>query len=218
MKKTGVDESVDRNEKRYRDFSKYLADSIWVVDANTLKVLFVSDSIKKLLGCGVEDIIGSYLREIATEDSYQMAMIELTKARRTFEMGKDPAPRLEVECYSKHSSTVWIEIAAKFVREDGEPLQIVCIARGISDRKMSDMNREHLLKMYMESLTEETRLRSDIELLEKLLPICSGCRQIQDDDNQWRSLETYVREQTGRRMNITLCPDCKKLSSTRGRN
>lgn len=218
MKNIGIDESVDSNHKRYRDFSKHLADSLWVVDATTLKVLFASDSTQELLGCGVEEITGSYLREITTEDSYQMAMIELTKARREFEMGKDPAPRLEIECYSRQSSTTWVEIAARFVREAGEPLQIVCIARGILNRKMADMNREHLLKMYMESLTEETRLRSTIELLEKLLPICSGCQQIRDDDNQWRPLEAYVREQTGSRMNTTLCPDCRKICSPRDRN
>lgn len=215
MKKAITDESFARNEERYRDFCKRLADSIWAVDANTLKILFISDFTQNLRGYSLKEVIGSYLREITTDDSYQMAMIELTEARREYEKGRDPVPKLEIECYNKQSTTTWIEIAAKFMQEEGEPLQLVGIARDISDRKSAEMNRKHLLKMYMEELTEETRLRSDLELLEKLLPICSRCRRVRDDKNEWWPLETYVREKTDTRLTTTLCPNCKKVSCSK---
>lgn len=215
MKIENFDESIAMNENRYRDLSRRFADSIWVLDAHSLKVLFVSDSTQSFRGYGMKEILGSYLKEITTEDSYHWALIELTRARREYEKGKDPSPRLEFECCGKEGITTWVEIVAKFVREKEEPLQLVCISRDISDRKIDETNKGHLLKMYMDTLTEETRLRSDIELLEKLLPICRGCRQIRDDENQWWPIEAYVREKAGGRFTGTLCPQCTETYRSR---
>lgn len=212
MKKERIEESSASIERRYRDCSKNFADCIWVVDANTLKVLFVSHSAYELRGFSGGEVIGNYLKEIATEDSYQAALIELTKARREYEMGKDPAPRLEIECYNPHMATMWLEWTAKFVREEGEPLQLVAVSRDISDRKFDEMNKNHLMKMYMEEVAEEQRLRSDIELLEKLLPICSVCRQIRDDNNRWWTIEAYAREITDGSSAKTFCPECAKMN------
>lgn len=212
MKKERIDERSDAIEKRYRECSKKFADSIWVVDANTLKVLFVSHSAYELRGFSGEEVIGNYLKEIATEDSYQAALIELTKARREYEMGKDPAPRLEIECYSPHMATMWLEWTAKFVREDGEPLQLVAVSRDISDRKFDEMNKNHLMKMYMEELAEEQRLRSVIEHLENLLPVCSVCRQVRDDNNRWWPMEAYARKIADVPSAKTFCPECAKMN------
>ena len=209
--KTGISKKVASNEKRYRDFNKRFVDSLWVIDAETLEVIFISESKKKLRGYRAEEVIGSHIREIVTDDSYQRAMDVMKKARQEYEQGKDPAYRLEIECYHKNNSTTWFEITAKFVKEDGEPLQIVGISRDITDRKIAEMNKEHLLKMYKEALEEQKRLRSEIKLLEQLLPICSGCRRIRDEKDNWWPLEAYVREKTGSQFTHSICPDCTKV-------
>lgn len=182
-----------------------------MIDADTLEVLFVSESTEKLRGYRAEEVIGSHVREIVTDDSYQRAMDLMKRARQEYEQGKDPSYRLEVECYQKNRSTTWIEINAKFVKEDGEPLQIVGISRDITHRKIAEINKEQLLEKYKEALAEQKRLRSEIKLLEKLLPICSGCRRIRDENNRWWPLEAYVNNKTGTRFTHSICPDCTEV-------
>ncbi len=48
----------------------------------------------------------------------------------------------------------------------------------------------------------------EIGQLKDLIPICSYCRQVRQDDNFWSSIEHYVEEQTGSRFTHGICPQC----------
>jgi PAS domain S-box-containing protein len=209
--KTSVAKRVAGNEKRYRDFNKQFADSIWVIDADSLEILFISDSTEKVRGYRPEEVVGTHIKEMMTKESFRQVMATLKKARKEYEQGMDPSYRLEIECYNKEENTIWIEITAKFVKEKEEPLQIIGISRDISDRKIAEMNKDHLLERLKESLKEQKRLRSEVELYQKLLPICSGCRRIRDENDIWWPLEEYVRRKTGAQITHTICPDCTKI-------
>ena len=54
-------------------------------------------------------------------------------------------------------------------------------------------------------------LQNDVDQLEGLLPICSYCKKIRDEQNHWHSLESYVGDKTETAFEHTLCPDCSKL-------
>ena len=209
--KTSVAKRVARNEKRYRNFNKQFADSIWVIDADTLEILFISDSTENVRGYRAEDVVGTHIKGVMTRESYMQAMAKLKRARQEYEEGSDPSYRLELECYNKEQAIVWIEITAKFVKEENEPLQIIGISRDITDRKIAEMNKDHLLEMLKEALREQKRLRSEVELYQQLMPICSGCRRIRDEQGNWWPLEEYVRKKTGARITHTICPDCTKV-------
>ncbi len=209
--KTSVAKRVAHNETRYRDYNKQFADSVWVIDADTLEILFISDSTEKISGYKAEELVALNIKEIMTEESYRKTMAQLKKIRRDYEQGMDPSYRLEVECYKRDRSKIWIEITGKFVKEKDEPLQIIGISRDITERKIAEMTKDHLVKMLKESLKEQKRLRSEVELYQKLLPICSGCRRIRDENDTWWPLEEYVKRKTGARITHTICPDCTKI-------
>jgi DNA-binding response OmpR family regulator len=44
--------------------------------------------------------------------------------------------------------------------------------------------------------------------LEELLPICSYCKKIRDDQNYWQQMEGYINERTGSEFSHSVCPDC----------
>jgi sigma-B regulation protein RsbU (phosphoserine phosphatase) len=46
--------------------------------------------------------------------------------------------------------------------------------------------------------------------LEELLPICSYCKKIRDDQNYWQQMEGYINERTGSEFSHSVCPDCYK--------
>ncbi|SFM92678.1 response regulator [Thermodesulforhabdus norvegica] len=47
-----------------------------------------------------------------------------------------------------------------------------------------------------------------IKTLEGILPICSGCKKLRDDDGIWHSLEEYLEARSNTRFSHGLCPEC----------
>ncbi len=47
-----------------------------------------------------------------------------------------------------------------------------------------------------------------IKTLRGLLPICSSCKKIRDDEGDWSQIETYIRDHTEVDFSHGLCPVC----------
>jgi hypothetical protein len=44
--------------------------------------------------------------------------------------------------------------------------------------------------------------------LQGLLPICSYCKKIRDDQNYWQQVERYVETRADVAFSHSICPDC----------
>jgi two-component system, chemotaxis family, CheB/CheR fusion protein len=56
---------------------------------------------------------------------------------------------------------------------------------------------------------EELRRASEqIKTLRGIVPICSSCKKIRDDQGYWNQVEVYVRDHTEAEFTHSLCPDC----------
>ncbi len=49
-----------------------------------------------------------------------------------------------------------------------------------------------------------------VKTLSGLIPICSGCKKIRDDQGYWKQVESYICEHTDARFSHGICPDCMK--------
>jgi C4-dicarboxylate-specific signal transduction histidine kinase len=47
-----------------------------------------------------------------------------------------------------------------------------------------------------------------VKILRGLLPICSSCKKIRDDQGYWTQLETYIHQHSEADFTHGLCPDC----------
>jgi hypothetical protein len=52
------------------------------------------------------------------------------------------------------------------------------------------------------------RQERELQVLEGLLPICSFCKRIRDEDGHWRQLETYISSHSSARFSHTFCREC----------
>jgi CheY-like chemotaxis protein len=52
------------------------------------------------------------------------------------------------------------------------------------------------------------RYTKQVRQLEELMPICSYCKKIRDDQNYWQQIEGYINERTGSEFSHSVCPDC----------
>jgi hypothetical protein len=52
------------------------------------------------------------------------------------------------------------------------------------------------------------RQERELQVLEGLLPICSFCKRIRDEEGRWRQLEGYISARSGARFSHTFCHEC----------
>ena len=64
------------------------------------------------------------------------------------------------------------------------------------------------LWMRMRVAERIVRTTQQVRQLEELLPICSYCKKIRDDQNYWQQIEGYINERTGSEFSHSVCPDC----------
>ncbi len=58
------------------------------------------------------------------------------------------------------------------------------------------------------NVQELERTLAEVKTLKGLLPICSSCKKIRDDGNNWVQMEVYVRDRTDADFSHGICPDC----------
>jgi sigma-B regulation protein RsbU (phosphoserine phosphatase) len=59
-----------------------------------------------------------------------------------------------------------------------------------------------------ERVRELEEALSLVKQLQGILPICSYCKKIRDDQNYWRRVESYISEHSEARFSHGICPDC----------
>jgi phosphoserine phosphatase RsbU/P len=57
-------------------------------------------------------------------------------------------------------------------------------------------------------VTELETALAKVRTLQGLLPICSYCKRIRNDQNYWQQVEHYIGEHSGAEFSHGICPDC----------
>ena len=68
-------------------------------------------------------------------------------------------------------------------------------------RQRAEAEREQLIGQLQEALASVKTLRG-------LVPICSSCKKIRDDQGYWTQLETYLKQHSDAEFSHSLCLDC----------
>ena len=80
-----------------------------------------------------------------------------------------------------------------------------CAETVMLERQIQQQNREkdELIAKLQEAL-------ENVKKLSGLIPICSNCKKIRNDEGYWRQIEGYISEHSEARFSHGICPDCAK--------
>ncbi len=95
----------------------------------------------------------------------------------------------------------WLESTGKAYTTAAGEARVVIISRDVTDRKVEEEERESHMILLQHAL-------DNIKTLRGMLPICSHCKKIRDDQGQWHTVETYVKDRTEVDFSHGICPDC----------
>ena len=96
----------------------------------------------------------------------------------------------EIEWYDKTLKTA-----------DGTVVGLLCIGQDMTERVQAEKERERLIAELRDALT-------NIKILRGLLPICSSCKKIRDDQGYWHQIEAYIYDHTEADFSHGICPEC----------
>ena len=72
----------------------------------------------------------------------------------------------------------------------------------VQDRIIAQIEKDNLILELERALVEVRKLSG-------LLPICSSCKKIRDDNGYWNQLESYIRNHSEAEFTHSICPDCE---------
>ncbi len=78
------------------------------------------------------------------------------------------------------------------------------IVGGYIDELWISWNISYFLKELLQQALSEVRV------LKGILPICSYCKKIRNDEGYWEQVERYISERSLTEFSHSLCPDCLK--------
>jgi len=83
----------------------------------------------------------------------------------------------------------------------GKPIGVAGTAQDITERRETD----EALKIERDNLQKAL---DEIKTLRGIIPICSYCKKIRDDEGAWSQVEEYVNKHTHAEFSHGVCPEC----------
>jgi len=107
------------------------------------------------------------------------------------------------EVFEERIGGDFLVTASPILDSKGVLVGSVHIARDITKQKEIEKERENLIGELQEAL-------ANIRTLKGLLPICSACKKIRDDEGYWSQMESYIQDRSEAEFSHGICPDCAK--------
>lgn len=138
--------------------------------------------------------------------SMNISDINIMEPAKVFdEMGK---AKEEKRCYFNfthrlsNGETREVEVYSNPVKIEGHRV-LFSVIHDISEKKKREREKDELIQKLEKALYE-------IKALKEILPICSSCKKIRDDEGYWNQLETYIRDHYEVEFSHSMCPECTK--------
>ena len=171
-----------------------------------------------------------YIASIALDDGYFLdvndAFTNITGYQRDEVLGRtaveiglwfEPEERVKfIKLAQQHGG--FHEEEVRFRRKNGEPLF------GIWSAEKIELGGKACLISVLVDVTERRKAQealrqerdklrialSEIKTLSGLVPICSNCKKIRDDQGYWNQIEKYIGEHSNAQFSHGICPECAK--------
>lgn len=116
--------------------------------------------------------------------------------------GEGPCLGKRVELTALRADGTEFPAEFTFKRLDlAEPPTFVAFLRDITERKQEEQRLDAHIRALQENLTRSGALNG-------IIPVCSWCKKIRDQNGAWIPMERYFQARTGAMFSHGYCPDC----------
>ena len=193
------------SEAKYRLLAENMLDVVWTMNSDG-QFTYVSPSVENLRGYTPQEVLTQSPAEALTIESLQKMQALMAKtipqARKGAKHFTSRPLFHELEQSCKDGSTVWTEALVRVLFDNqGEFTGFLGVTRNIRERKVAEAERERLIRDLQAALGR-------VKQMERILPICSFCKRIRDENGNWHGLESYISDHSETQFSHGFCPEC----------
>lgn len=195
-----VDEALWEGERRFRSVAETASDAIIIFDRHE-NIVFWNHKARAIFRYPSGETEGKLLATIMPRRFQGVVHREMKRVISTGEsdlIGK----AVEMAGIRKDNQEFPIELSLAIWRSKGE-IFFTIIVRDITERKRVEEEREQLIVELQDALGQ-------VKTLSGLLPICSSCKKIRNDEGYWSQIEAYIQEHSDAVFSHGICPECAK--------
>jgi hypothetical protein len=72
------------------------------------------------------------------------------------------------------------------------------------------LKEQHLSRELRDMVDQLRKAYQEVRTLQGLIPICSHCKKIRDDNGYWNQIECYIQDHSEAKFSHGICPECAK--------
>lgn len=187
--------ALKESEERFRTIVETMQEGILLTDKN-MDVAYANHNMEVLFGLTLEETKHRPVYNYFPENLRSILTGKIADRK------KGISERYDVELQRKDGSFHHILISATpLMDHEGRFIGILSILSDVTEYKKMVEERERLIAELQDAL-------ANIRKLSGLLPICSSCKKIRDDQGYWSQLEEYIHEHSEAEFTHSLCPEC----------
>ena len=131
-------------------------------------------------------------------------MRTLQNVRHSFERYRNAVMQFFILRFSKRMEAPGISDSMRIIRDRNvNTTHFEGIVEDITEYKRAEQEREELITQLREAV-------ANVKTLSGLLPICSHCKKIRNDEGYWQQIESYIHQHSGTQFSHGVCPECLK--------
>lgn len=196
-----VEKELRESEAQKKVLLDSSLDSIRLVDRD-MRIIWSNRIIEAQVGGDRDKITGNFCYKAYTGRDKPCPNCPTLKALKS---GKtEHSIIVEKDVKGIPGTTYWADYAVPMKDESGKIVRFLQVSRDITDLKKAEIEKEMLISDLKEAL-------SKVKTLSGLLPICSACKKIRNDEGYWNQIESYIQEHSDAVFTHGICPDCVKL-------
>ncbi|MFP4033427.1 MAG: PAS domain S-box protein, partial [Desulfococcaceae bacterium] len=185
-----------KSEARYRLLADQAPLAVMVTDMETERVVYVNHMFTRLFETDEAE---------ATAATFTHFLVDLNDGDLLRQRLSDHGfvNDFEVGLKKPSKTEFWASVASHVSMYQNRPA-IHSVIHDVSKRKQAEEDRTQLIAELREALEK-------VEQLEGILPICSFCKGIRDEEGNWQRMEDYISRRSKALFSHSFCPECAKI-------
>lgn len=148
-------------------------------------------------GKNKDQLIGKSVFDISPRE---LAQIYHTKDKELFDSGGIQHYESRVKNATGEMRDVVFDKSI-YTDNNGKTIGLIGTVSDITEQNRIEKEREKLIDELQNALAE-------IKTLKGIVPICSNCKKIRDDEGYWNILESYIQQHSDASFSHSICPEC----------
>lgn len=197
--------ALQKSEENYRLLVNNLPAVVFKGYADWSIELY-DNKIEEFTGYKKEDFDSRRMKwcDVVLPEDLQKAKDKFIKALKTNKLYTR-----EYRIRTRDGKIMWIHAKGQIILDQtGRIDHIAGVFFNVTELKEAQRKRKKAEREREKVILELKDALAQVKTLKGLLPICSHCKKIRDDEGYWQTLEKYLHEHSEAKFSHGICPDC----------